>query len=103
MKASWLFLLVMVMVLFLLTLSTWPVLAAPVETSVDKPIAPYDQSTWSQPEPADSSLGTNFGTIPMPSLDLGLVDVGMDFLVQETTVNPNSVYGVGMMFSLKGL
>jgi hypothetical protein len=102
MKASWLVLLVMAIAFFLLTLASWPVLAAPVDTSADNPIGPYDQSTWSQTEPADESLDPAFGTISMPSLGLGAVDLGLGLFVQETTVSPDSRYGVGIMLSLKG-
>jgi hypothetical protein len=94
-------LLPLVMALFAFTLPSWADSAAAVNTSVDNSIAPDDQSTASQPTSADAFPGTVSGTISMPSLDLRHVDVGIDFLVQETAVGPNTVYGVGMMFTFK--
>jgi len=70
-------------------------------TPFGNPIAADEQGSASLPAPADAVPGLVSGTIAMPSLDLNLVDVGMDFLVQETVVGSSSVYGVGMMFTLK--
>ncbi len=39
--------------------------------------------------------------VPMPSfLDLGNVDLGIDFLVLETTMGPSDAYGMGLMLRL---
>jgi hypothetical protein len=41
------------------------------------------------------------GAVPMPSfLDVGNVDLGIDFLVLETAMGPSDAYGMGLMLRL---
>ncbi len=99
MKVNCLFPLVMALLAF--TLPSWGDSTAHDAAPVDNMFTTDNQGTEPLPAPADAVPGLVSGTISMPSLDLSLVDVGMDFLVQETVVGSSSVYGVGMMFTLK--
>jgi hypothetical protein len=94
---------------FLLTLPCLTGFAAPLldtsfETSIgltsggldDQNIAPQIRL------PTGNPTGTISDSILVSSLDLRHIDVGIDFLVQETTVGPtNAVYGVGLMLRFK--
>ena len=74
--------------------------ASPVDASTGILVAPDGESSATLQAPMDAFPDAISCTI-MPSLDLGRVDVGMGFLVQETTISSFSAYGVGMMFTFK--
>lgn len=86
-----------------LTVPSWADSAAPIDNLINSssafaPQGPDAQSIASLPAltPGDFS-----DTVPMFSLDLSRLDMGVDFLAQQITVWPKSVYGVGVMFTLK--
>lgn len=67
------------------------------------PDAPNVQGLVPQPEaPAGVMPATISGTLPLGALDARKVDVGIDFLVQQTTAAPAVENGVGLMLTFIG-
>ncbi|MGA2975190.1 MAG: hypothetical protein ABSF77_07760 [Spirochaetia bacterium] len=97
------YLLPLIICVLALTVPSWADSAAPINSLINNssafaPQGPDGQSSAALPE---LTQGDFFDTVPMFSLDLSRFDVGVDFLAQQITVWPKSVYGVGVMFTLK--
>ena len=101
------FLVPLVMGVLAFTAPSWADPTGPIGTPVDNSteyvfVGPDAPSLAPQPELFMGDFPSPISdALPMFSLDLRRVDVGIDFLVQQTAVGPKSIDEVGVMLSFK--